>query len=88
MASTVGMVGRPVQLGDVLNGLQRTRFSLHFNMRRVWHWVVVHLTGVPVQARHEPELTSAQPVHFGGPQATITRLVDDYIAAQFARRLA
>lgn len=88
MASTIGMVGRAVQPDDVLNGLKHSRFSLYFNTRRVWHWVLAQLTGVPAQTGHEPVFASAQPAQLSGPQATIARLVDDYMAAQFARRLA
>ncbi|HEX8219336.1 MAG TPA: hypothetical protein VF914_08995 [Chloroflexia bacterium] len=88
MASTVGMVSRAVQPDDVLNGLKATRFSLHFNMRRMWRWVLVQFVGVPARPGDRQSTASARPVPFRGPQATIARLVDDYMAAQFARRLA
>jgi hypothetical protein len=89
VASTIGMVGRAVQPGEaVLNGVKRSRFSLHFNTRRVRRWVLVQLVRVPAQTGDEQETASARPVHFRGPQATIERLLDDYMAAQFARRLA
>ena len=89
MASTVGIVGRAVQPDEaVLNGIKRTRLSLHFNTRRVRRWLLVQLVRGPVQTGDEQETTSAQPVQFRGPQTTIKRLLDDYGVAQFARRWA
>jgi hypothetical protein len=54
----------------------------------VRRWLLVQLVSAPVQTAEEQETVSAQPVQSRGPQATIGRLVDDFIAAQFARRLA
>ncbi len=89
MASTIGMVSRTEQLGEaVLNGVKRSRFSLHFNTRRMRHWVLVQLVRVPVQTGEEQEVASAHRVPSRGPQATISRLMDDFMASQFARRLA
>ena len=92
MASTLGITGRAVQPDEaVLNGLKRFRSSLLFNTRRVLHWIVVQVVGVPVQTGDAQEIASAQPMRYRGyrsPQATIQRLVDDYIAVQFVRRLA
>ena len=88
MASTIEMVGRAVQPDDtVLNGLKRSRFSLHFNTRGVRHWFLMQLVSVPVQTGDEPEAPS-QPMQFRGLQTTIKHLVDDYMVTQFARRWA
>jgi hypothetical protein len=70
------------------NVMKRSRFSLHFNTRRVRGWFLVQLVSVPVQTGDEQETASAQPVQFRGSRTTIKHLVDDYMAAQFVRRLA
>lgn len=89
MASTVGTISRAEQLGEaVLNGVRRSRFSLHFNTRRVRRWLLVQFVSAPVQTADEQATAPTQPVQSRGPQATIGRLMDDFMAAQFARRLA
>ena len=89
MASTIGMAGRAVQPDEgLLNDLKRSRFSLHFNTRRVRHWILVQLVSVPVRTRDAQENESAQPVQFRGLQTTVRRLVDEYMVTQFARRWA
>jgi len=85
----MGMVGRAVQPDEAMrNVMKRSRFSLHFNTRRVRHWFLVQLVSIPVQTEDEQETASAQPVQFRGLQPTIKRMVDDYMAAQFVRRCA
>ena len=92
MASTIEMVGRAVQLDEaVLNGLKRSRFSLHFKTLRVRHWILVQLVRIPIQAVDERETVSAPWLQFRqikGTRTTIERLVDDYMVAQFARQWA
>jgi hypothetical protein len=89
VASTIGVVGRAVQPDEAMrNVIKRSRFSLHFNTRRVRRWFLVQLVSVPVQTGDEQETISIQPVQTRGSQATIKRLVDDYMAVQFVRRLA
>ncbi len=89
MASTIGVVGRAVQPDEAMrNVMKRSRFSLHFNTRRVRRWFLVQLVSIPVQAVDEQETASAQPVQFRGSRTTIKGLVDDYMAAQFVRRWA
>ena len=89
MASTIGVVGRAVQPDEAMrNVIKRSRFSLHFNTRRVRRWFLVQLVSVPVQTGDEQETISIQPVQLRGSQPPIKRLVDDYMAAQFVRRLA
>ncbi|HKP52958.1 MAG TPA: hypothetical protein VJ183_09930 [Chloroflexia bacterium] len=90
MASTMGMVGRAVQPDEaVRNVMKRSRFSLHFNTRRVRRWFLVQLVSIPVQAVDEQETASAQQsVQFRASQPTMGRLLDDYMATQFTRRWA
>ena len=89
MASTIGTVGRAVQPDEaVLNGMKRSRLSLHVNTRRVWHWISAQLVSVSMQTEDEDETISVQLVQFSGSQTSIVRLVDVYIASQFARRWA
>lgn len=89
MASTMGIIGRAVQPDEaVLNGIKRSRFSLHFNTRRVRHWLLVQLVRIPLQTRDEQETLSAQPVQVTGSRPSMARLLDDYIVTQFTRRWA
>jgi hypothetical protein len=84
VASTMGMVGKAVQPEEVvLNGLKRSRHSLHFNARRLRHWVLAHLAGAPAHTADERETASS---HLGGSRATLGRLVDEYTTAHFARQ--
>lgn len=89
MASTIGMVGGAAQPGEaLLNGVKSSRFSLRLNMLRVRRWVMEQLFSVPVRTGNEQETAFARPAQFRAARATIQGLVDDYMAAQFARRLA
>jgi hypothetical protein len=83
------MVSRAVQPDEaLLNGIKRSRFSLHFNTRRMRNWLLVQLVRVPVQAIDEQETTSSQPEQASGSRTTIGRLLDDYLTTQFVRRWA
>ncbi len=54
MSSTFGMANSLAPKDEaIFKGVRRSRFSLHFNTRRVRRWLLIQVVSVPVSAAAE-----------------------------------
>ncbi|MFL5731613.1 MAG: hypothetical protein ACJ78Q_00310 [Chloroflexia bacterium] len=90
MPSTLQMAGPMAATDDAaIDGVRRSRLSIHLSTPRVRRWLLVQMVSVPVHnTANEPAADSVQFARAEAPRHVhLGRLVDDYTTSQMLRRV-
>ena len=88
MATSLNVAGSLSREEPALKGIRRSRFSIHFNTRRVRRWLLVQLVSIPAEpsADDDGKVASRLRAFRAAEHKSLDRLLDEYRDGALYRR--